>query len=100
MNLKGTAYIKCPLRVAPNRLQSRANLPQPSSWNCPDCLNWLSCVDLDEVCAAAERFLADGRSVTRGNVALPMRCKVTYCATREGVVENSSMTDENELSDM
>ncbi|CAN0249735.1 unnamed protein product, partial [Ectocarpus fasciculatus] len=44
-------------KLALRRLQSKRSLPHPTSWGVQDCLKWLSCVDLDEMCSAAHVFL-------------------------------------------
>lgn len=43
--------------LALRRQQSKHTLPHPSVWGVQDCLKWLSCVDLDHMCEAANAFL-------------------------------------------
>ena len=44
------------------------NLPHPTSWGVLDCMKWISCVNLDGMCAAAELFLSDGEHRFRRKV--------------------------------
>ncbi|CAN0153209.1 unnamed protein product, partial [Pylaiella littoralis] len=43
--------------LALRRQQSKRKLPHPTAWSVQDCLKWLSCVDLDQMCKAANVFL-------------------------------------------
>ncbi|CAM9992893.1 unnamed protein product, partial [Ectocarpus sp. 12 AP-2014] len=51
--------VRAEAKLALRRLQSKRSLPHPTSWGVQDCLQWLSCVDLDEMCSAAHVFLYD-----------------------------------------
>lgn len=58
--------------LALRRQQSQRNLPHPSAWGVQDCLKWLSCVDLDQMCTAANIFLDSGKPVVVLLTLLPM----------------------------
>lgn len=60
--------------VALRRQQSMRNIPHPSAWSVQDCLRWLSCVDLDQMCKATKTFLYDGELIAAaaGSPAAPM----------------------------
>lgn len=53
--------VRAEASLALRRLQSKRSVPHPTAWSVKDCLKWLSCADLDDMCSASSAFLDGGR---------------------------------------